>query len=108
MLSHAEDLRSEGMDAAQAMAVCSGWRTAGLAPREAALCAFTEKLTLTPALMAAADHIPLREVGLDDVAIHDLVQACAYFNYINRVADGLGVDLEPEMEPPTTGTRDSR
>jgi len=30
--------------------------------------------------------------------IHGTVQVAAYFNYINRVADGLGVDLEPEMD----------
>ena len=39
-------------------------------------------------------------MGLDDTAIHDAAQVIAYFNYINRVADGLGVDLEPEMDPP--------
>jgi alkylhydroperoxidase family enzyme len=44
----------------------------------------------------------LRTLGLDDVAIHDAAQAVAYFSYINRIADGLGVDLEPEMRPPTT------
>ena len=38
-------------------------------------------------------------VGLEDVAIHDLIQVTAYFNYINRVADAVHVDLEPEMPP---------
>jgi len=47
--------------------------------------------------MDAADLEPLRAAGLDDRAIHDAVQAVSYFNYINRVADALGVDLEPEM-----------
>ena len=35
--------------------------------------------------------------GASDVEIHATVQVAAYFNYINRVADALGVDLEPEM-----------
>ena len=35
--------------------------------------------------------------GLDDLAIHDLIQVTAYFNYINRIADAVHVDLEPEM-----------
>ncbi|MEK6799164.1 MAG: hypothetical protein AABZ12_09390 [Planctomycetota bacterium] len=39
----------------------------------------------------------MRSLGLSDRAINDAVQVVAYFNYINRVADGLGVDLEPEM-----------
>jgi alkylhydroperoxidase family enzyme len=39
----------------------------------------------------------LRAVGLSDGAIHDATQVIAYFNYINRIADGLDVALEPEM-----------
>ena len=41
----------------------------------------------------------LRAQGLDDPAIHDAIQVIAYFNYINRIAEGVGVDLEPEWEP---------
>ena len=37
----------------------------------------------------------LREVGFDDVAIHDIVQVTALFNYYNRLAEGLGIDPEP-------------
>ena len=48
--------------------------------------------------MAGSDVETLRGHGFDDRAIHDIVQVVAYFNYLNRVADGLGVDLEPEME----------
>jgi alkylhydroperoxidase family enzyme len=39
----------------------------------------------------------LRALGWSDRAIHDAAQVTAYFNYINRIADGLGVDLEPDM-----------
>ena len=49
--------------------------------------------------MSEADVQRLREAGFDDVAIHDAVQVTAYFNYINRVAHAVHVDLEPEMEP---------
>jgi alkylhydroperoxidase family enzyme len=45
--------------------------------------------------MAEADVAALRAAGVDDAAIHDAAQVIAYFNYINRVADGLGVDPEP-------------
>lgn len=102
MLSHAADLRSEGMDAQQVKDVCEDWRNAALSPREAALCFFAAKLTKTPGAMTRDDHAPLRAEGLDDSAIHDLVQVCAYFNYINRVADGLGVALESDMDPSKT------
>ena len=41
----------------------------------------------------------LRELGLDDAAIHDAIQVIAYFNYINRIAEGVGTEPEPEWEP---------
>ncbi len=49
--------------------------------------------------MREQDVAELRRHGLDDVAIHDAIQVIAYFNYINRVADAMHVDLEPEMPP---------
>ncbi len=49
--------------------------------------------------MERADVEALRRQGFTDRAVHDIVQVTAYFNYINRIADGLGVDLEPDMEP---------
>jgi len=73
------------------------WRRARLAPEDRALCAFAEKLTLRPAEMREDDIGGLRRVGFDDVAIHDAIQVVAYFNYINRVADAVHVDLEPGM-----------
>lgn len=63
------------------------------------MCAFAERLTRDPARMREADVAELRAHGLGDIEIHDAVQVVSYFNYINRVADALHVDLEPEMEP---------
>lgn len=76
------------------------WRTAELDERGRVLCAFAEKLTLEPARMGPEDLEPLRGVGLGDPGLIDVVQVIAYFNYINRVADALGVDPEPFMSPP--------
>ncbi|HET6201481.1 MAG TPA: hypothetical protein VFI25_01620 [Planctomycetota bacterium] len=76
------------------------WRTAALEPRVLALLAFVEKLTLHPSRMARGDVETLRAAGWVDREIHDAIQVAAYFNYINRVADALGVDLEPEMGRP--------
>jgi alkylhydroperoxidase family enzyme len=50
--------------------------------------------------MEAVDLERLRAAGLADRAILDAVQVIAYFNYINRVADALGVDPEPEWGVP--------
>ena len=44
--------------------------------------------------MTPADLDVLRDHGFDDDAIHDATQVVAYFNYINRIADGLGVEGE--------------
>lgn len=49
--------------------------------------------------MTAEDVAGLRQAGLDDVAIHDATQVVAYFNYINRVADALGVEPEDFIQP---------
>ena len=46
--------------------------------------------------MEPRDVDALRRAGFDDAAIHDTSQVVSYFNYINRVADALGVDLEDE------------
>jgi NAD(P)H-hydrate epimerase len=65
-----------------------------LEPRLRALLAYALKLTRTPATIARQDVEALRAHGLDDRAIVDANQVVAYYNYVNRVADGLGVELE--------------
>jgi uncharacterized peroxidase-related enzyme len=79
------------------------WRTTELSQVDRALCAFAEKLTVNPGKMRECHLSSLRAAGLDDVAIHDAAQVVSYFNYINRVADALHVDLEPEMPPDPRG-----
>ena len=79
------------------------YREAGLAPPVRALCDYAVKLTLTPAAVGAADADVLRAHGWDDAAIHDAIQVIAYFNYINRVAEGVGTDPEPEWRTEREG-----
>ena len=47
--------------------------------------------------MRDVDVAALRRAGFDDVSIHDAIQVVGYFNYINRIADAIHVDLEPGM-----------
>ncbi len=77
------------------------YTTAGLNDIDRALCDYAIRLTRTPDQVGKADVDALRGLGLSDRAINDAVQVIAFFNYINRIADGLGVDLEPEMPLPT-------
>ncbi|MEW6083727.1 MAG: peroxidase [Chloroflexota bacterium] len=75
-------------------AIAKDWRTTPLSKQDKALCQFAAKLTLTPSQMCSDDLEILRSHGLDDRAIHDTTQVIAYFNYINRIADALGVEPE--------------
>ena len=63
-----------------------------------ALCEFAEKLTLTPDAMLKDDIKQLVDLGFSDTAVHDAVQVIGYFNYINRVAEALDVDLEDDVK----------
>ena len=55
---------------------------------------YTLKLTLTPGDVDKDDIERLRRQGFDDLAIHDICAIAAYFAFVNRIADGLGVELE--------------
>ncbi len=63
--------------------------------RERALLRYAARLTREPASITRADLDALRAEGWDDRAVLDLNQVVAYFNYVNRIANGLGVRLEP-------------
>ncbi|MDD9879184.1 MAG: hypothetical protein OXT08_00080 [Candidatus Marinimicrobia bacterium] len=47
--------------------------------------------------MSKMDIHKLENMGFSQSAISDAAQVVGFFNYINRIAEGLGVDLEPEM-----------
>jgi alkylhydroperoxidase family enzyme len=59
---------------------------------------YAVKLTLTPGEMSQADVERLREAGFDDRAIHDVCALTSYYAFVNRIADGLGVELEERPE----------
>ncbi len=73
-----------------------------------ALCDFAIKLTLSPGEMEAGDIETLRRLGFQDDQITVATQVISYFNYINRIADGLGVDVEPWMKVPQDEWRRSK
>lgn len=52
---------------------------------------YVAKITLKPAQICEEDIDALREHGFDDMAILQINLIASWFNYINRVADGLGV-----------------
>lgn len=99
-MSHGEDLRDEvqGQSDSDSLvrAVMADYRTAELSAEDRAMLDFAVKLTLAPADRSERDLEPLRQCGFDDHTIHDIVQITGLFNYYNRLADGLGIDSEPE------------
>jgi uncharacterized peroxidase-related enzyme len=57
------------------------------------------QVTRAPAAVRRRDVETLRKYGLSDRDILDAVEVISYFNYINRLADALGIDPEPERRP---------
>lgn len=74
--------------------VSENYLEANLTKADLEICKYAEKLTKTSYKMIEADIEKLRKVGFSDKAIFDINQITAYFNYVNRVVDGLGVELE--------------
>jgi uncharacterized peroxidase-related enzyme len=79
--------------------IARDWRGAGLGPADVALCEYAERLSHDPAHMGPSGVEQLRKAGWSDRGIHDATQVISYFNYINRIADGLGVDAEEWIRP---------
>lgn len=62
-----------------------------------AMLRYAEKLTLEPGAMVESDLAAMRDCGVDDGAILEVNQICGYFNYVNRLLNGLGVTLEGDV-----------
>lgn len=90
-VSHREFLRRATGDDALVTAIEYGYRTAELNPADQALCAHAEKLTRDATQVRPSDLEELRRLGFDDQGILQITLIAAWFNYINRAADGLGV-----------------
>ena len=56
-----------------------------------------EKLSATPTRMVESDWKPLRDLGFDDRACLEVAHIVGIFNYLTRLADGLGLQLDPQV-----------
>ncbi len=72
------------------------FRTAPIEADDRAMLEYADKLTRTPAGVTQQDVDALRQAGFSDAAILDICQVTAYFAFVNRLAEGLGVELESE------------
>jgi len=72
------------------------YRTAPLAPADRVMLDYVVQLTKDATRISPDDHVKLRAVGFDDRAILQITMIAAWFNYINRMADALGVGREED------------
>lgn len=90
LVAHGADLAAALGDRIEADRITLDWRRAGLDERRARICEYAEKLTVRPRECDAADLDGLREVGLSDEEIWDVIEITAMYNFTNRMAMATG------------------
>ena len=100
MQHHGAALRALTEEEGLVEALAADWRTAPVSAGMRALLAYAEDLTLRPGEIAEGDVEALREAGWSEEAIVHACEVVAYFNFVNRTADGLGVSLESGWRGP--------
>ena len=94
MKHHGAGLRHLTKDAALVDQLLRDFRKAPVSAGDRAMLEYAHKLTLEPWNVVEADVVALRKSGFSDEAILDINQVAAYYAFVNRLADGLGVELE--------------
>ena len=80
------------------LALRKDYRTAPISEQDRIMLDYVVKLTKDATQCSPADHTRLRAVGFDDRGILQITLIASWFNYINRVADSLGVGREGKAE----------
>ncbi len=79
-------------------ALAADYTTAPIADADRTMLRYVAKLTRAPSAIVKSDVEALRAAGFSDTAILDICQVAAYYAFVNRLASGLGVELE--SKPP--------
>ncbi|MGA2431592.1 MAG: peroxidase [Candidatus Acidiferrum sp.] len=82
------------MDDELVEALRKDYRTAPITEQDRVMLDYVVKITKDATRCSPADHDALRAVGFDDRGILQITLIASWFNYINRVADALGVGRE--------------
>lgn len=98
MHHHGRGLRRLLKDDDLFAAIESDWRTAPLSEARVAMLEYAVKLTMTPGDVRSDDVAALRNVGFNDRDVLDICEVTAYYAYANRIADGLGIAIEPWLD----------
>ncbi len=91
MDSHAEFLRQVTLDSEFVRQLEEDYRRAPITDSERVMLDYVVKLTKDATQVSREDHGGLHAAGFDDRAILQITLIAAWFNYINKVADALGV-----------------
>ena len=86
-------------------ALARDFRSAPISGEDRVMLEYVEQVTRDATRITPEHHTRLREVGFDDRGILQITLIAAWFNYINRVADALGVgrDAPPDLTPARAG-----
>jgi uncharacterized peroxidase-related enzyme len=98
VVSHAEFLRRVTLDTDLIEALKSDYKTAPISQQERVMVEYVVQLTKDATRITPKYHERLRAVGYDDTAILQITLIASWCNYINRVADALGVGREDPLE----------
>ena len=90
-MSHAEFLRRVTLKEEMVEALKKDYRAAPISEQDRTMLEYVVKLTKDATKCRPEDHAKLRAVGFDDKGILQITLIASWFNYINRVADALGV-----------------
>jgi uncharacterized peroxidase-related enzyme len=91
MVSHAEFLRRVTLDKELVAALEDDYRKAPISEQEKVMLDYVVQITRDATRISPSDHERLRAAGFDDKGILQITLIASWFNYINRVADALGV-----------------
>ena len=94
MTHHGESLRRLVRDDELVAQLKEDYTQAHLSAVDRTMLNYAARLTRTPSAIEESDVEALREAGFNDRAILDIAQITAYFAFVNRLAEGLGVELE--------------
>lgn len=93
---HAEALNAYWKDSDRIERLVDDWRAVSVSERESAMAVYAFRLTRDPSSIGEEDIDALRAQGLDDESILSLNLVVSYFNFVNRIALGLGVEFTEE------------
>jgi alkylhydroperoxidase family enzyme len=105
--AHAEFLRAATDNELLARRMKADFRQAGLSPRDRTMLEFVDALSHAPWVLNPAGLEGLERAGFREEEILHVVLGCAHFNYLNRMADGLGIRFEYESPLPAFRPREA-